>query len=99
MSVNAASPRDTLAQFSRASLPRALWQLANTLPPFLACLAAMVWIHKPGWDPVWRLLLAIPAAALYVRLFILQHDCGHGSLFANARANRWVGATLGVLTL
>ena len=41
----------------------------------------------------------LPTAALYVRLFILQHDCSHGSFFTSARANRWVGAGLGLLTL
>jgi omega-6 fatty acid desaturase (delta-12 desaturase) len=99
MSANAASPRDPLAQFARASLPRALWQLANTLPPFLALCGAMAWSRLDGWNYGWTLLLAIPTAALYVRLFILQHDCGHGSLFSSARTNRRVGAVLGVLTL
>ena len=88
-----------LARFSRASLPHALWQLANTLLPFLALWAAMAWTRLAGLNYGWTLLLAVPTAALYVRLFILQHDCGHGSLFASARANRWVGAMLGLLTL
>jgi len=87
------------AEFSRASLPRALWQIANTLPPFLALCAVMAWTILSGLHYGWTLLLALPAAALYVRLFILQHDCGHGSLFAAAAANRRVGAILGVLTL
>jgi omega-6 fatty acid desaturase (delta-12 desaturase) len=44
-------------------------------------------------------LLAIPVAAFLVRLFMLQHDCGHGTLFANRRANDWVGRIIGVFTL
>ena len=34
-----------------------------------------------------------------MRLFVLQHDCGHGSYFASQRANQWVGAVLGLITL
>jgi omega-6 fatty acid desaturase (delta-12 desaturase) len=45
------------------------------------------------------LLLAIPAAGFMVRLFIIQHDCGHGAFFRQHAANTWLGRTLGVLTL
>ncbi len=46
-----------------------------------------------------HLLLAIPAAGLLVRLFMIQHDCGHGSLFRNRSVNDWIGRVIGVLTL
>ncbi len=81
------------------SLPRALWQLANTLLPFLALWATMAWLVMSDASQAWMALLVIPAAGLYVRLFILQHDCSHGSFFRSPRANRWVGAVLGLLTL
>jgi omega-6 fatty acid desaturase (delta-12 desaturase) len=45
------------------------------------------------------LLLAVPAAGLLVRFFIIQHDCGHGSFFKSRRANNLVGRIIGVLTL
>jgi acyl-lipid omega-6 desaturase (Delta-12 desaturase) len=45
------------------------------------------------------LLLAVPAAGFLVRLFMIQHDCGHGSFFRRRLANDWLGRTLGVLTL
>ena len=93
------SAPDTLARFAHASLPRALWQLANTLPPFLAAWGLMAWGYMEGWNYGWILLMAVPAAGLYVRLFIIQHDCSHGSFFRSARANRWLGAVLGVITL
>jgi acyl-lipid omega-6 desaturase (Delta-12 desaturase) len=88
-----------LKPFATPSLPRALWQLANTLIPFLALWILMAWSRAAGWHYGWTLALAVPAAAFYVRLFILQHDCGHESFFANRRANRWTGASLGLLTL
>ena len=88
-----------LTRFAMPSLPRALWQLANTLLPFVALWATMAWRVMSGASPLWVALLVVPAAGLYVRLFILQHDCSHGSFFRSARANRWVGAALGLLTL
>jgi omega-6 fatty acid desaturase (delta-12 desaturase) len=45
------------------------------------------------------LLLALPAAGFLVRLFMIQHDCGHGSFFSQRLANDWVGRTISVLTL
>jgi omega-6 fatty acid desaturase (delta-12 desaturase) len=45
------------------------------------------------------LLVLLPGAGFLVRLFMIQHDCGHGSFFPNRRANDWVGRTIGVMTL
>jgi len=97
--IGTTTPADPLVRYSRSSLPRALWQLANTLIPFLALWSLMAWSRHAGWNYGWTLLCAVPTAALYVRLFIIQHDCSHGSFFASARANRWLGAMLGVITL
>lgn len=45
------------------------------------------------------LLLAVPAAFMLVRLFIIQHDCGHGSYFRSRRANDWTGRAISLFTL
>jgi omega-6 fatty acid desaturase (delta-12 desaturase) len=45
------------------------------------------------------LLLAVPAAEFLVRLFMIQHDCGHGSFFRRRRVNDWAERVIGVLTL
>ena len=45
------------------------------------------------------LLLAVPAAGFLVRLFMIQHDCGHGAFFHRRCTNDWVGRVIGVLTL
>ena len=44
------------------------------------------------------LLLAVPAAGFLVRLFMIQHDCGHGSFFRHKLVNDWTGRVIGVLT-
>lgn len=99
MHYRGAQERELCARFARPSLVRALWQLTNTLPPFVLLWSLMAWSVHAGWGYGWTLLLMLPAAGLYVRLFIIQHDCGHGSYFASRRANHWVGACLGLITL
>ena len=44
------------------------------------------------------LIIAVPTAGLLVRLFMIQHDCGHGSFFRYRVANDWVGRVIGALT-
>jgi omega-6 fatty acid desaturase (delta-12 desaturase) len=97
--LNSRDSSPPLATFAQPSLPRSLWQLANTLLPFIGLWVAMVWLIGNDFSPWWATLLAVPTAGFYVRLFILQHDCSHGSFFRSARANRWTGAALGVITL
>jgi omega-6 fatty acid desaturase (delta-12 desaturase) len=45
------------------------------------------------------MLLTIPGGAFLMRLFMIQHDCGHGSYFRSRKANDWVGRVIGLLTL
>ena len=83
----------TVALRFQEAIPRtALLQVAATFPPLLALLAAMHVGLALGCWPV--LALALPAAGLVVRVFALQHDCGHGSLFRSRRANDAVGLAL-----
>src|SRR5262249_31652650 len=77
---------------------RSIFEIAVTLVPF-AALWALAWVavHFGYWEL--SLLLGIPAAGFLVRLFMIQHDCGHGSFFRYRLANDWVGRILSVLTL
>jgi omega-6 fatty acid desaturase (delta-12 desaturase) len=76
---------------------RAAGELALTLALFVACWSAMLFLSAYHYGLV--LLLAVPTAALLVRLFIIQHDCGHGAMFSSRTANDWTGRLLGVVTL
>lgn len=81
----------------RADLKRSLFQLITTAAPFIALLGVMAATSSGRY---WlTLLLAIPTAGLLVRLFIIQHDCGHGSFFKSRAANDVLGRALSVLTL
>lgn len=72
-----------LASYREPNVLRSIWEIAVTAVPFvlLWALAALAAVNGEWWG----LLLTIPAAGFLVRLFILQHDCGHGSLFARRR--------------
>jgi omega-6 fatty acid desaturase (delta-12 desaturase) len=77
---------------------RSLFELAVTALPLLALWVA-AWLAS-RFDLWWlSLLIAIPAGGFMVRLFIIQHDCGHGSFFAHKWANDWVGRVIGVVTM
>jgi omega-6 fatty acid desaturase (delta-12 desaturase) len=72
-------------------------ELAITAVPFFV-IWALIWaaLDHGYWL---GLLLEVPAAGLLVRLFMIQHDCGHGSFFRSRVANDWVGRAIGVVTL
>jgi len=85
-----------VAPYQYPDLKRSLRQLANTLLPYLGLWLLMVFSLHISY--ALTLLLMVPAAGFLVRLFIIFHDCGHGSFFKSRSANRWVGFFLGVLS-
>jgi omega-6 fatty acid desaturase (delta-12 desaturase) len=85
-----------VAQYQSPEVRRSLWQVANSVIPFLLIWYAMYRSLEVGY---WlTLLLAIPAAGFMTRTFIIFHDCGHGSFFKSNRANEIVGYITGILT-
>ena len=88
--------KEIVAEYQKPSLGRAVWQIINTVVPYGAlwylmhlCLAVSWWLVVP---------LAVLAGAFLVRVFIIFHDCGHGSYFKSRAANDTVGFFTGVLT-
>ena len=86
-----------MTRYQKASTRRAVWQMINTIGPYLGlwvlmylCLDVSYWLVMP---------LALLAGAFMVRAFIIFHDCGHGSFFKSKKANAIVGVITGVLTL
>jgi omega-6 fatty acid desaturase (delta-12 desaturase) len=87
-----------LKRFEKTNPRRVLVQLLDTVVPYLALIALMC------LTTIWRLpyvitaLLAVPAGALLIRMFIILHDCGHGSFVASPFWRQVIGNVLGVLT-
>lgn len=95
--------RDTSAwkavvlKYQQPSLPRAIWQLMNTLVPYAGLWYLMyLSLSHSYWL---TLALAVLAGLFLVRIFIIFHDCGHGSFFKSRVANDVVGFITGLLTL
>jgi len=86
-----------LAQYWKPNFARSVLEIAMTLGPFLAFwFAAWAALSVGYWL---TLILSIPAAGFMVRLFLIQHDCGHGAFFQKRVFNDWVGRTLSIITL
>ena len=89
--------RRIIAAYQHPDFKRSVWQIADSVVPYLALwylayrlLAVSYWLALP---------VALLAAGFMVRVFIIFHDCGHGSFFRSDAANRIVGYITGILTL
>lgn len=82
---------------ARPEAARSVSQLLITVMPLAALWTAMmVSVDEIYWL---TLLLSVLAAAFTVRLFIIQHDCGHRSFFRSRRLNDLLGTAIGIVTL
>lgn len=89
--------RAIAARYGAPRARRSALQLLTTLGPFVALWCAMsLTVGHAYWA---TLLLAVPAAGFLVRLFMIQHDCGHRSFFRSPRLNDLLGSAIGVMTL
>jgi omega-6 fatty acid desaturase (delta-12 desaturase) len=88
--------RREIAVYRRPSRLKSAWQLTNTLVSYIV-LWVLIWLVMDY--SIWLTLpLILLAAGFLIRIFIIFHDCGHGSFFRSRRANRFWGVVTGVLT-
>jgi omega-6 fatty acid desaturase (delta-12 desaturase) len=91
------SIQERAAAFRKSDAGRATWQLITTLVPLVAGFTLMFWALGHAW---WLTVLLLPLTALlFVRTFILMHDCSHGSFTGSKRANEVIGFITGAITL
>jgi omega-6 fatty acid desaturase (delta-12 desaturase) len=87
-----------LAEFRTPSNARAAFEVTVTSLPFAGAWALAFLASTRG--AYWAAIpLGLLASGLLVRLFLIQHDCGHAAFFPSRRINDWLGRSLGVLTL
>jgi len=88
--------KEIVLKYQKPSTWRALWQIIDTIIPYALCWYLIYLCLAISW---WLVLpLALLAGALLVRVFIIFHDCGHGSFFKSRTANDLVGFLAGILT-
>ena len=86
-----------LAKYRSPNYGRSLFELAVSLVPFVALWAVAWWLLSVSY---WLALgVAVLNGSFLLRLFCIQHDCGHSAFFTNRHASDWLGRALGVLTL
>ncbi len=87
----------TLAAYREPNALRSWVELGITVGPFVILWALAWWSLSISY---WlTLAVSIVNGAFLLRLFVIQHDCGHGSFFYNRNLSDWLGRALGVLTL
>src|SRR5678815_1480822 len=83
-----------IGKYAYSNLNKSLWQIIDTFVPYCVLWALMLYTVRQGY-PYWvTLALAVVAGGILVRIFILFHDCCHGSFFASRRANTILGLSL-----
>ncbi|KMY51741.1 fatty acid desaturase [Peribacillus loiseleuriae] len=89
--------RKNVAPFEKSDMTRSVKQLFNTFPPFFLLwfvayqsLAVSYWL---------TLVFAVLASGFVVRMFIIFHDCTHGSFFKSKKANTVIGTISGIITM
>ena len=90
------SRSELIAGFNKPDAKKAAWQLTNSLLPYFA-LNYLMYLSL-SWSYWITLALAIPAAAFLTRVFIIFHDCGHGSYFKSMKWNKAMGFFLGLFS-
>lgn len=87
-----------VSNYAQPDLRKAIQQTLDTFVPYFAIWMLMLLTVQQGLSYWITLALSVVAAAFQVRIFILFHDCCHGSFFASRRANRILGYIAGILT-
>lgn len=89
--------RSLVAKYQQPDVRISTWQIVNSFGGLFLCWILMYFsLNYSYWL---TLLLSVPAAGFAVRIFIIQHDCGHGSFFKSRKANDATGIVCSLFTL
>ena len=86
-----------LSAYTQPRIRRGLLDIATSAGAYLALCVAMYLMLRVS--PLLVVALVVPTAGFLVRVFVVFHDCVHGSLLPSKRANTWAGTVLGLLVL
>lgn len=89
--------RAIVAKYQQPDVRKSTWQIVNSFGGLFLCWVLMYFSLNVSY--LLTLLLSIPAAGFAVRIFIIQHDCGHGSFFKSRKANDTVGVMCSLFTM
>lgn len=84
------------ARYQHPILNASIWQVISSFVPYVALWCLMMWTISFSYPLT--LALAVVTSGFLVRIFIIFHDCGHGSFLKSKRWNSIIGFWAGVLT-
>ena len=88
--------RKIVAKYQQPCLKKSCWQIVNSIGSYLALWVLMYFTVQSSWPLT--IGVATLAGLFLVRVFIIFHDCGHGSFFRSKQANNVLGFITGVMT-
>ncbi|MCW5839005.1 MAG: fatty acid desaturase [Anaerolineales bacterium] len=88
---------DAIKPYQVPDHKKSVWQLINSLVPYLVIWVLMYYSLRVNY--LLTLALAFLNALFMMRLFIIQHDCGHNSFFKSTKLNDLVGGMLGLISM
>ena len=87
--------KEIVRKYQLPSKGKSAWQLTNTLVPMVSLWILMYFAVEVSY---WLVIpLALLAGAFLARVFVIFHDCTHGSYFRSKKANEITGFFLGLL--
>src|SRR5688572_10775807 len=89
--------RDAVAGYQNPDVRRSVWQIINSIVPYLLLWVAMYYSLRVSY--FLTIALGVLAGGFMTRIFIIFHDCGHGPFFKSKKANDFWGFVTGVMTL
>jgi acyl-lipid omega-6 desaturase (Delta-12 desaturase) len=94
-STSQVSWQSIISKYNKPRMSRSVWQLINSLVPYFLLWILMVQTLKISF---WLTLpIMFLAAGFLIRIFIIFHDCGHGSFFRSKKLNFYIGSACGIL--
>jgi acyl-lipid omega-6 desaturase (Delta-12 desaturase) len=84
-----------ISKYNKPDWLKSWWQIINSFGPYLFLWILMIQTIKISY--LLTLGLSVFAAGFMVRIFIIFHDCGHGSFFKSKRLNETIGIIAGLL--
>ena len=92
---NDRSWQKVIMKYNQPDLRKSIWQICNSVIPYFILWYLMVKSLHISY--LITLFLTLIASGLLVRIFIIFHDCGHGSFFKSKKVNNIVGIICGIL--
>jgi len=88
--------KEIVSRYQKPNTKKAIWQLVNSFGPFLALWILMYFSLK--WSIFITIGIGLINAFFLVRIFIIQHDCGHQSFFKSRKLNNVVGTVCSIFS-